>query len=763
MGGGNDIPMPTIDEWQITAVGGLDLSAFILLSFGILAAVMWTWRSLDPAHSFRIRLLITTLRALALFGAFVLLLQPAVHFRKIEDAPTELAILVDGSGSMTRGNDEARLGQVKKIVEQARSGLDELSKQHKLSWYGFAEDLIATNGSDGAISPLKKQKKTDIKSAILKLAKMHKDAPVNGIVLISDGADTEIADPEDGIWDATWARKLGVPINAVFVGSVSKHKDLAIERAEMDPFAFSRSETPIAVTLSSVGFPDREVEAFLWQDGSVVQRRTVQLVGGKGQFSFTVFPSTLGHHVLTVTVPTPPDDEVPENNKSHVAFKVIRDKFRILHLAGRPSWDQRFLRETLKSWPRVDLVSFYILRTAYQSTAFGSSGMALIPFPTEDIFEGHLDKFDIVILHSFEPVSVGVDRYLERIAEFVNKGGALVLIGGSVGLASGKMPSKAFKKILPVKLLGPGTPERRLFDTTPFRVKLTEVGANHPLMRLKPSTEKNMETWRSLTRLDIIGRVAALTDGALRLAEHPFVRADDGPAPVVAAREVGEGRTLAIATDSLWRWRFTGPMSGGPSDAYATFWRQAISWLTRAPELDRLRVKVNPSPVFVNRPTQIDIELLDETYRPMPGMAISCVINWILQDGAKASDAFQAQLDDQGCYRREWLPNVEGPHNLTVTSAEGLSSTKRFLVETQNKELNHLEPKKSLIEAIARETGGYFESGTLTPKSWKTGGGASHHILYHREIPLWDHPLAILLLIALLTSEWLLRRRIGLR
>ena len=142
----------------------------------------------------------------------------------------------------------------------------------------------------------------------------------------------------------------------------------------------TRSETPVAVTLRSTGISDRELEASLWQDGKILQRRTAQLVGGTGHFSFTVFPSTLGQHVLTVTVPVPQDDEVPENNTAYLTFDVIRDKFRILHIAGHPSWDQRFLRETFTSWPKVDLVSFYILRTEFQSSTLGSAGMALIPF-----------------------------------------------------------------------------------------------------------------------------------------------------------------------------------------------------------------------------------------------------------------------------------------------------------------------------------------------------------------------------------------------
>ncbi len=757
------LPVTTTDEWQLTAVGGLDLSALIILSLGVIAAVAWTWRSLDPVHPLKRRLLLTGLRALALLTALTLLLQPAVHFRKLQAVPAELAVLVDASGSMSLYGVSSRLNKVRQIVEEAESELDALSAKHDLSWYRFAEDLVSTTTPSKVFEPLERGAKSDIQSALTKLNEERGDTLLNGVVLISDGADTEATPPKDGVWDASWAKTIGVPVNTVFIGGVVDRKDLAIEKAEVNAFAFSRTETTIAVTLRSIGLPDREVEAFLWQDGSVLQRRKVQLVGGESRFSFTVFPSALGQQVLTVTVPPPAGDEVPANNRAHVTFEVVRDKFRILHLAGKPSWDQRFLRETLKAWPRIDLVSFYILRTAHQSSTLGSAGMALIPFPTADLFEGHLDEFDVVIFHNFEPVSVRVDRYLDRLAKFVREGGALAVIGGETGFAASKLPSKAFQEILPVSLLGPNTPASRLSDANSFRPNVTEVGASHPLMQLKSSPEENREQWRALGRLDGIGRVASMVDGAFRLAEHPFVTADDGPAPVIAVKDAGKGRTLVIATDSLWRWRFTGPMGGDSVDVYNTFWHQAIAWLTHAPQLDRLRLEVSPSPAQMDAPAQFAVELLDEAYRPMPGKVISGAVSWIRDDGTAEREEFEALLDDQGHYRREWTPRFAGPHRLDVTSADGQSSTRRFLVETGRQELSHLEPQRQLLEAIAKETGGHFESGTMTPGSWNAGGGAARQVLSHTEVSLWDHPLAILFLIGFLTAEWLVRRRLGLR
>src|SRR5439155_12254982 len=86
--------------------------------------------------------------------------------------------------------------------------------------------------------------------------------------------------------------------------------------------------------------------------------------------SFTFTPDQTGRFVYTVAVPVFPDEAVIENNTKSFALKVIRDRVRVLLVAGRPSWDERFLRGLLRQDPNVELISFYILRSnsdVYQS------------------------------------------------------------------------------------------------------------------------------------------------------------------------------------------------------------------------------------------------------------------------------------------------------------------------------------------------------------------------------------------------------------
>lgn len=757
-------------DWSLTAVGGYDFPAIIILTAAVGALALWTWRSLDPAFPFSKRAAITIIRSLALIMGLVLLLQPSFNIRELQPQTGEFAVLVDVSESMTRGGDRSRLAQVKSLLEQSRSDLADLAQNKQLSWYIFGDGLHPVDSEADIKSPEKGHLKTDIKGALKKLIE-KREQPLDGVVIISDGADTEppfsrtgVADQNPSLprsYDTSWAERGGLAINTVFIGSQREAKDLAIIDVHVDPIAFTRSETPIVVRLQSTGLPDRDVEAFLWQNGAVVQRKSVPLMGGQSQFAFTLFPSSLGHQVSTVTIPLPEDDEIPENNVAHVSYEVVRDKYRILQLSGHPSWDQRFLRQTLKAWPKVDLVSFYILRTTHQSENLGSDGMALIPFPTQELFEGHLEEFDVIIFQGFDPTVVGVDRYLDDIASFVKKGGALVILSGSGGLGIERAFSRTLAEVLPLKLLEPQTAQVSLVEETPFRLQLSEGGTGHPLMQLAVDPEENRKIWQSLLRLDGIARVASMAKGGYRLAEHPSLLADDGPAPVFAVKETEKGRTLMITTDSLWRWRYTNPMQGGPADVHSRFWQQAIAWLTRSPELERLRLDIAPAKVQVGRTTQMTIELKNQAYQPMPGLDISYEVSWFDGNDVKQRETFQGVLDNTGRYKTEWTPKREGPYQLTVTG-DGLTKSKLFLAISSQAELKHLAPNPRFLEVLAENTGGYFDSGTLTPEKWVTRRGPAHQVLSHKEISLWDHPLFILCLVGLLAADWILRRKIGL-
>jgi uncharacterized membrane protein len=749
------------EEWQLTAVGGLDILLLSCITALALGGVIWTWLTLDPKLSLRVRVGITALRAAALALGVVLLLQPTLRLLAMKPIPPRLAVLVDVSGSMKGGGAQSRLAEVRRLFDAAAPSLKRLAASDEIRWYAFAEQLAPAADPRSALLQDAGARATDLSLALEKLAAQTRDEPLSGVLVISDGADTAARrTAAGGARDAGFAKKLGVPISTVAVTHAKRQRDLAVAEVKADPFAFARSDTPITVALTSSGLAEKKVNVALSQGGSLVQQRTVELVGGAAETVFLVKPIHLGRNVLTVTTAIPPGDEIPQNNAAHVTFEVLRDKVRVLHIAGRPSWDQRFLRDTLSAWPQIDLVSFYVLRTPFQSTTLGSDGMTLIPFPTAELFENHLEEFDLLIFQDLNPADIGVDRYLEKIAGYVSNGGGFALLGGENSFAPSAMARPPFSDILPIAL--PTTGGAALVDSSSVRAVLTDAGRRHPMMRLTDDEAQNVALWDSLERLDGMVRVPGAVEHGVVLAAPAGEQSDGAPTPLVSVRESGEGRVIAIATDSLWRWRFGGQMLGGSADAYPAFWRRIIDWLTRDPRLDRLRVEVTPPTPRPDEPISLRVELVDESFRPVPHAKLIAEVGWSDATGVARSAQIPVNLDGEGRFRREWRPTDSGPYTVRVSAAGVPTGEAQFLVSSRDAELQHLEPDVGFLRAVSESTGGHYSVDTIEFDRVARTDTPTREILARKDSPLWSHPLAFLLLFGALLGEWLLRRRAGL-
>ena len=176
-----------------------------------------------------------------------------------------------------------------------------------------------------------------------------------------------------------------------------------------------------------------------------------------------------------------PGEVVAENNTRSFSLKVIRDRVRVLLVAGRPTWDERFLRGVLKQDANIELISFYILRngTDESGVPFGQEQqeLSLIPFPRDEIFQKKIDTFDVIIVLNFghDDSSVSLATYQRDIDRYVEQGGAFAYLGGDRSFGDAQAASiNPFEHVLPVSAAG-------VADQGNFIAKLTDAGRRHPM------------------------------------------------------------------------------------------------------------------------------------------------------------------------------------------------------------------------------------------------------------------------------------------
>src|SRR5689334_11987199 len=462
----------------------------------------------------------------------------------------------------------------------SRDTLDAWAVEHKLDFYTFSETLNATTLA-GLATATAQGKATLIRKALDQVRSRYEGHDLADIVLISDGASTGGLSEDAGAGAVhDFLRSLDTRVHTVWAGRPGL-KDVAVAKVNADEFAFVRTVVRIDAVIRTTGLPARRVPVTLSTDGQPLRQKEVDLPAGNGEatVTFEVTPPRVGRYVYEISVPVADGEAVTENNARSFVVRVIRDKIRVLQVAGQPSWDVRALRQMLKSNPNVDLISFFILRTQDDVSLVPTDEMSLIPFPTRELFEQQLPSFDLIILQDFEYLPYGIGDFLENIRSYVEGGGGLAMLGGAQSFTSGGYFGTPVAAALPVELYGPFD-AGPVLDIQKFQPQLTEAGTMHPVTALRYSADDNHAAWSALPPLEGANLVAGAKPDATVLAVHPRLKTKAGkPMPVIVAGEYGKGRSLAVTSDSLWRWGFVAAARPGDDGRqYAKLWDNAIRW-----------------------------------------------------------------------------------------------------------------------------------------------------------------------------------------
>lgn len=264
------------------------------------------------------------------------------------------------------------------------------------------------------------------------------------------------------------------------------------------------------------------------------------------------------------------------NNGLALSITGVRDRLRVMLVTGQPYAGSRAWRNLLKSDPSVDLVQFTILRPPEKQDFTPTEELSLIPFPTRELFLEKIDSFDLVVFDRFSRLSVLPDAYLDSVAQWVEGGGAfLMLAGPSEGLDEG-VQSTPLGRILPVQSRGEPI-------ETAFRPALTERGRTHPV---SASLAEQSDTWGKWLRVQ---PSTATGDILLQGAGEPLL----------VLGQVGRGRVAAVMSDQAWLWR-RGYDGGGPFDE---LFRRTAHWLMKEADLeaDRLVLRSQPGRLLIER------------------------------------------------------------------------------------------------------------------------------------------------------------------
>jgi hypothetical protein len=191
-------------------------------------------------------------------------------------------------------------------------------------------------------------------------------------------------------------------------------------------------------------------------------------------------------------------------------------------------------------------------------------------------------------------------------------------------------------------------------------------------------------------------------------------------------------------------------------------WRQMLRWLVNDVP-DRVETIVDEES---GRGDALSVRatVRDSAYLRRNGATVTGSVRG--PDGTAQALSFDWTVDRDGEYSTTFMPSSDGLHEVHVRAVAGgdtsLSASAYVRIAEPVEEYFGAERRDGLLQQLARETGGLSytpQRATDVARDLRFSGSGATAV---RRLDLWDAPLVLMLLLLLLGTEWVLRRRRGL-
>lgn len=469
--------------------------------------------------------------------------------------PETALLLVDQSPSMSIGHRAALARQAAQAMEQAHTqGLT------------LRTVPVRNSGHNG----------TRLFDALDQAAADIPPDQFAGAVMLTDGQVSDIPKsiPERLTPAGQNGEKTHLPLH-VLIPAKSEETDRQLRILQAPPYGIVGQPAKLRVQVDDAGpgtTPGTQAELTLRVNGE--EPLSIPVTTGTPQ-DISLPVSHPGQMLISLAV-SPLAGEVSQiNNQTITRMTGIRDRLRVLLISGTPNQGERVWRRLLKADPSVDLIHFTILRPPDKDDGTPLSDLALIAFPVRELFQEKINQFDLIILDGFENQNILPHAYLNNIANFVRKGGGLLLTAGPEFVGPGTLQDTPVGDILPAHVpLENGMVEQR------FRPHLTPEGRRHPVTAALPGAPP--------TNADSAAQTIPGQWGPWYRALKPDTTHGEalmsGPdnAPLLVLDHVDQGRVALLLSDQIWLWS-RGEGGGGPQ---AELLRRISHWLMKEPELE---------------------------------------------------------------------------------------------------------------------------------------------------------------------------------
>ncbi len=702
----------------------------ILLCLGFLVASYYYYRRTTPPLQGWLKGILTALRIIAFVALFLALAQPILTLEHEYDKKKSIGVIVDRSQSMllpvSQGSEETRKDIVDQLLES--SDLRDLFGNLEVNYYSVAESLDVTkNGLNLSGN------KTNFGKSVVQFRQLTKLAPLDYILLISDGKATAGEDLSDAV------SQMNIPAFTIAVGDSSRIDDLSLDAVEYNDVLYAGRRTEIIAMISQQGELSGDRRVTLKEGNRTLGQVTFQ-PQGEGRtvdLGIAYTPDQPGKKILTLEI-SGGEDTNANNDRRTFAVRVLKSKIKILVYTSSVNQEYAFLNRYLQSRDDIDV------DVVIDATGGDRLGIRFPNTPEK------LNSYDAVIL-----IDPNLNRILQHYEKFVtyleDRGGGLFVIMGEE-YAENALGNR-LESIMPLAVSRQGVAYGKYHLAPNPRMIF------HPAVKLGETREVIASIWQNQPPFTSMVAVDSLRADGVPLGYIEGIRSRRQICGL-ALRRLGAGKIINLALTPIWNWAFYPIGVGDDPSAYRDMISGSIRWLTIGDESDRVNFKPVTEVYESGDDVAFEGYARDEGFRAIEGGTGEVVI--VSASGDSTTANILPRVNKEAGYYAEFGVMPPGEYTYRADMfAENVRLGRfdgKFAVDVIDRETALTEVDWSYLARTASVSGGVFASYNDVSPIIEAIDISKTSVTETDEVRLWDHVILLVIILVALSAEWFIRK-----
>ena len=696
-------------------------SIFFFIGLIILAAYsIYVYRfTLPPVSKFK-KILLTVLRALSLIILLFIFFEPVLTLTKKNILTPLNLFFIDNSKSITIKDGTDRNNSVNNIVNKIQSS----SLNGDIEFYSFGAEVNQISKDS-----LEQFTFNETSSDFANIFSMvnQSESNIASITIVSDGVITQ------GLTPIYSAEKIGIPVFTVGIGDSSKKNDVEIKNVINNEFIYAETPTTILATILSKGFAGTTTQVSLYENSQLIENKNIALDrSGVNSISFDYTPKQSGEKKLSLKINNLEGESNTLNNQKVFYINVLSNKINILLIAGSPSSDLTFIKNSLSADNNLKVNTLTQI----------SAGNFLEQNPSVE-----LDSADIIYLIGF-PTSITSDDFLTRLVnKLENKNTPFfLLLTSDVELK--KLNSLSYLLPISVSMI-----DKNYLQVQPD-IQISEI--DNPIIQNNQGNDWN--------NLPPINQPIVSLDVKPESKIISKVKINNQPRnnPLIVSRNFGSKRAVVLIGKDIWKWKLQ--TANKNLSLFDGFILSTTRWLNAPDDQKKVKIKTSKKIYSSGELVEFTAQVYDESFNPVNEAEVKVKIN-----AQNSKDELILNSLGAGLYEGSVSLSTNGDYyfsgNASLNGKMLGNDNGTFNIGDIDIEMIDSRMNYEFLSLLSNQTKGIFYSpgdiNSLIVKLNELNLSASKEKLTTSEIRLWSDEWLLVIVILLFAFEWFLRKRSG--